>query len=265
VGGDKLPAKEALWVAFQEAANVTLVKAKMIGSEQAKNLEILRDELEALDDIFGSECTIVVKGGWTTVSLAFEEGAMSLEVVVQDGVYPAAYPKSVLVSGTWSSRQGGSYLHVELITFLASLGLGEPMIFEIHGHVQVVLQSILDRDVPSVSLLSPDTSQVSKADIFKTNTTAYDSNDQKTKERSQSTVSRASAIRRPRERGHFWSTHPTKAPPATPFPNIPILLAKTRKSLPAATARAEFLAVLKKADEVRLPTIYIQSASAFPH
>jgi len=42
-------------------------------------------------------------------------------------------------------------------------------------------------------------------------------------------------------------------------------LQRQKKSLPAAMARAEFLAVLKKADEVRLPTIYIQSASAFPH
>jgi ATP-dependent RNA helicase DHX57 len=243
---EKIPPKDALWVSVQAAANVSLGNdSGTDDAEPGRNLETTQDELEALEAIFASECKVVSIAGWTTVSVSIDDGAMLLEVVVQNGVYPAAYPKSVLVSGKWPSKQGGAALHLEVVKFVASLELGEPMIFEIHGHVQVMLQSMMDGDLPSMSLLPNETPAVQQTASKETDKRENKKNDGTEKIR----ASRAPAIRRPRVRGHFWSTPPKKSPAATAFPKIPISMERTRKSLPAATARAEFLAVMKKADQ----------------
>jgi ATP-dependent RNA helicase DHX57 len=252
---EKIPAKDALWMLVQAAANVSL--GNDTGADDAdpgRNREIVQDELEALEAIFASECKVVSIAGWTTVSVSIEDGAMLLEVVVQDGVYPAAYPKSVLVSGKWPSRQGGTAVHLEVGKFVASLELGEPMIFEIHGHVQVMLQSMMDGELPAISLLaeSPKVQQTASKDTDKTMNKKIDKNRDGTE---KIRASRAPAIRRPRVRGHFWSTPPNKTPAAIPFPKIPLSMQRTRHSLPAATARAEFLSVMKKADQVRFLSI----------
>jgi ATP-dependent RNA helicase DHX57 len=258
---EKIPAKDALWMFVQAAANVSL--GNDTGADDAdpgRNREIVQDELEALEAIFASECKVVSIAGWTTVSVSIEDGAMLLEVVVQDGVYPAAYPKSVLVSGKWPSRQGGTAVHLEVGKFVASLELGEPMIFEIHGHVQVMLQSMIDGELPAISLLqaeSPELQQIARKESDKTTNKKNDkSRDGTEKVR----ASRGPAIRRPRVRGPFWSTPPNKTPAAIPFPKIPLSMQRTRKSLPAATARAEFLAGMKKADQVRFRSIILTTS-----
>lgn len=243
---EKIPLKEALWACFNTVAGVSLNSKVPSVSDTEKNAEILHDELEALDAIYSSECSVVSKDGWTTVSVAFEDGAMSLEVVVEDGVYPAVHPKSVLVSGDWISKQAGTSLHVEIIKFASSLELGEPMIFEVHGQVQSILQSILDGELPSVTLLPSHSPKVQPQVTRKLDSKKVEPQGRKGRPRAPP------VIRRPRERQPFWSTHPTKTTVATAFPKIPFLIDKTRKSLPAATARSEFLAVMRKAEQVRV-------------
>jgi hypothetical protein len=253
---EKLQAKDALWMSVQAAANVSLGSdTEADNAEPGRNREIVQDELEALEAIFASECKVVSIAGWTTVSVSIEDGSMLLEVVVQDGVYPAAYPRSVLVSGKWPSRLGGAALHLEVVTFVASLELGEPMIFEIHGHVQVLLQSMMDGELPTASLLPSESPAVQQTASKETGETMNKKNDKSRDGTEKKRASRAPAIRRPRVRGHFWSTPPIKTPAAIPFPKIPLSIQRTRKSLPAATARAEFLAVMKKADQVRFRSI----------
>lgn len=253
---EKITAEDALWMSAQAAANVSLGNDPGADDgEPGRNREIVQDELEALEAIFASECKVVSIAGWTTVSVSIDDGAMLLEVVVQDGVYPAAYPKSVLVSGKWPPRQGGAALHLEVVKFVASLELGEPMIFEIHGHVQVTLQSIMDGELSAKSLLPAESSAVQQTASKETDKTTNKTNDKSRDGTEKIRASRAPAIRRPRVRGHFWSTPLNKSPAATAFPKIPMSMERTRKSLPAATARAEFLAVMKKADLVRFSCI----------
>jgi ATP-dependent RNA helicase DHX57 len=252
---EKISVKDALWGSVQAAADVSLEKDTVVDdSDAGRYREIIRDELEALEAIFGSECKVVSEAGWTTVSIALDDGAMLLEVVVQYGVYPAAYPRSVLVSGKGPSRQSGAALHVEVVKFIADLELGEPMIFEIHGHAQMLLQSMVDGELKPTSLApaaTPTVQQNANKETAERGNKMNDANrDGQSKEKVQATASRAPAIRRPRVRGPFWSTPPKKSPAATPFPKIPMSMERTRKSLPAATARAEFLAKLKKADQV---------------
>jgi ATP-dependent RNA helicase DHX57 len=258
---EKIPVKDALWMFVKAAANVSF--GNDTGADDAdpgRNREIVQDELEALEAIFASECKVVSLAGWTTVSVSIEDGAMLLEVVVQDGVYPAAYPKSVLVSGKWPSRQGGAAVHLEVGKFVASLELGEPMIFEIHGHVQVMLQSMMDGELPAISLLQSESPEAQQTASKETDKAMNKKNDKGRDGTEKIRASRAPAIRRPRVRGHFWSTPPQKTPAAIPFPKIALSIQRTRHSLPAATARAEFLAVMKKADQVRFRSIILTTS-----
>jgi hypothetical protein len=62
-------------------------------------------------------------------------------------------------------------------------------------------------------------------------------------------IPRQKNFRRPREKAFFWSKTPQQTPAATAFPNINPSLDRQRKSLPAAKARGDILAVLKQADE----------------
>jgi hypothetical protein len=119
-----------------------------------------------------------------------------------------------------------------------------------------MLQSLMDGELPAISLLAAETSAVQQTASKENDKNENKKNDKNRDGTEKIRASRAPAIRRPRVRGPFWSTPPNKCPAATAFPKIPISMQRTRKSLPAATARAEFLAVMKKADQVRFRSIF---------
>lgn len=237
---------DMFWNAVRAAANVKPNNDALPCEVAAEDLiEMAHDELEALVAIFDSGCTVKSEGrGCSLVSVALEDGAMSLDVLVEDGIYPGVHPKRVTVSGTMWPSTVGAALHVALAKFINDLPLGEPVIFSIHAHAQDLLQS---DDLSDLSLLMPHLS-VDEA-------TAPSDRVANVQRRQQGFVANGNASRhvqqrRPRERRNtFWTIHPRDTPCAVAFPKVALSMERTRKGLPAASSRGEFLAAMKLAQQ----------------
>lgn len=245
----KCSEEDVLWNALLSASNVVLEG----GASRDGVNEVAREEIEALEAIFSSECAAASNDGLTTVSIPVgNEGAddLLLTVVTQDGAYPASWPARVLISGKWPSLVGTA-IHINLIKFIATLELGEPMIFEIHGHVQELFQSTNEK-ISLIPFLTPGRKE--KLVVKQSDEQMEKESDLSRRDKDKAKSSTPPPkVRRPRQRGHFWSTPPLKTPAAVAFPEISSEMETTRKSLPAAKARADFLALIKnKAGKVSL-------------
>jgi len=240
--GSKPDFENTFWELLVSEAGVVLNEVDETGTcDEEGNRQALQEEVEALEAIFASECHVSTQNGETTVTIHLSESELSLKCVVEDSAYPSKKrPTRVFVHGQWgtSSTGAGVALHAELIRFMAGLELGEPMVFEIHSHVQSLLQSL--DELPRMSLRS--TASISSGN----SSNEWSLETPASTEKKAKTQSSRSPIRRPRERGYF-SLAPKNTPPATPFPQLDYLIEKSRKSLPAAHARREFLAALGKA------------------
>ena len=245
---------DTLWKSCCQLANVILPGSSSFSPNQQSNLQIFEEEVEALESMFGSDCQVVAEGdGKSMVRIATPEH-WTLQIYLEDGLYPECLPNRVLIrGGTWSSPVG-LVMHVKLIQFLSTLSLGEPMIFELYGQMQLLLQTA-DELCP-IYLLGDD-SELSKpgssVTVMKDRTDASrkEKKDASSRDSSmRSAPSITTKIRRPRERGLFWSTPPEKSPPVVAFPEISASLENQRKSLPAGKARGEFLSILKEAAKV---------------
>ena len=242
---------DVFWRTIQRTAGMEPENSNAaLSAADEATIDLMKDELEALEAIFPSECAVTASGGVTAIRLPLNDGALTLEVVVQDGLYPSSPPSRVTVSGTWPSRVGAA-LHVELSKFLGDLPLGEPMVFAIHAHVQDLL---LSEELSDRLSLLPHLG----ADEQQTRTELKESSGS-IKPKAQDSTSSVNHMpaplnvslpqRRPRARGrNFWSTRPQETPPAVAFPQVGAAMERTRKSLPAASSRDEFLAAMKRAE-----------------
>jgi hypothetical protein len=149
-------------------------------------------------------------------------------------------PEKILFSGSWPSRIGVA-VHLEVLEFLSTLAMGEPMVFEIHGQMQILLQTGEELESRSLTAALSSPASLSANDKSKSADKAKATN---------GTHRPAMKLKRPRQRGVFWSVPPAKSPPAIDFPILSKTLEKQRKELPAGKAREQFLSVLKEADKV---------------
>ena len=179
-----------------------------------------------------------------------------------NGSYPSTLPQRVLLSGDWPSSIG-VVVHVEIRKFLSTLNLGEPMVFEIYGQIQQLLQSAdeleplslrgaLGQSSPlsssSVAVAQSKHPETTRANKTTTTDKPKPKDDSKKRKPSRQHVK----LKRPTERSSFWSVLPEQSPPAEAFPKISKSLEDCRKALPAAKARADFLAAMKEAEKVSL-------------
>jgi ATP-dependent RNA helicase DHX57 len=236
--------EEVLWTTFCRAADVVLE------NDNHGDPSVAKDEIEALQAIFSpDECNIQEKNGTTIMKITFpynDGKSLTLEIVVKDGMYPWSPPVRVLLSGGWpSSNAFGSAVHVEVVKHIASLTEGEPMIYEIYGHVTELLNSTQDGDMQHVSLLPAlggKVAETSSQDVSKMK--------QETSRAGDNTTNPSlmrKRVCRPRESALFWSKAPKDTPVASAFPKTSSVISDTRKELPATKARSEFLSVMKKA------------------
>jgi hypothetical protein len=250
---ERFSREDMLWQILQLAAETSLEKST---KESKDNSEALQEEIEALEAIYPSEFKVEKDGILTMLTLHITDvdTDMTMEVVVEDGLYPAVWPKRLLLLGKWPPAFGAA-VHVEIIKYLSTMDLGNAFIFEVYGHVQTLFHSISSGEIKPLSLLSAlvvgDTPSSKPA-------TRQQTSDSESKARlhvsnppKQSTSSPREVHMRPRERSVFWSSSPTKTPPATAFPKIRKSMDQARKSLPAFKARNDFLAAIAKAEQVR--------------
>jgi len=238
-----------LWQVLQEAAGVSL---ETTAEKNDEHLEVAQEELDALEAIFSSEFDSKQEGSLSLLSIKVADADVTIHAVVENGVYPFAYPKQLLLCGAWlgSSSLYGAAVHAEVIKFMTTLDLGVPMLFEIYGEIQNIFHSINSGEIQSLSLLPA----LGYAPVTTSKKQGNDKNKAKEQQPEDNQQHRGPSSRkpkhRPRERSKFWSTPPKKTAPAFSFPNISKSLDQARKSLPAFKARKDFLAAMQKAEAV---------------
>lgn len=234
--------EDVLWEIVHEAVGATCHQLNTPLIERDSNVESTHEEVEALQAIFGSDFSSVREGTFVSNSVMLKEWGLSLCVVVEEGLYPSRLPEKVLLSGKWTVGQVGTSIHYEIAKFLSSFQPGEPVFFEIHGLVLSLLQNVERLKTESlVSLLDID-SEITSTIKRSLDDRALEPSRERGKLQSR-------VIRRARERSPFWSKLPTDTRPAVAHPNIPRSLNSIRRSLPAASARTEFLRVMREADK----------------
>lgn len=236
----------ALWAMLVEKAGVSFRDPKIeivnITEEQREiNKAIFQEEVEALEAIYSSDFKVsATSPGLQFIEIVSCQGEMVLNVVIREGLYPSLPPEKVCLTGKWGSRLVGSALHMELIRFLAELPLGDPMVFELHGHAQLLYETI--DDLPSQKLVDASPLNHNKMTERKMEQSVSSATS------SPSTQVHSSQHKRPRERKPFWSRSPCETPEAIRFPKISTSVEMARKSLPATKSREDFLKLLRQAE-----------------
>ncbi|KAL3943869.1 MAG: hypothetical protein SGBAC_002073 [Bacillariaceae sp.] len=234
--------ENAFWTKVCELSEVDLADGSS-SADADENKQIFAEEMEAMEAIFPSDCGVTSTNGLSTIVIKTPE-ELVLHLVVPVDRYPSVFPLKVLVTGNWPSKVGLSF-HVELVKFVSTLSLGEPMLFEIYGQIQMLFQTL--DELPAVSLSPEDKSAAQTKQPTQGNDIAS-----KPSKGKQSTSKHTlhKVHKRPRARGEFWSTVPLKAPPATAFPKIDKMLSDVRAQLPAGKARGDFLECMKEAESL---------------
>jgi hypothetical protein len=236
--------QQVLWQALCSKAATSLTTTADSGCDTEENNEIARDELEALEAIFPpEECQIHRNGDTTSVVMSVpsddDKQKLQMELVTRTGVYPAVHIDRVLIYGSWSQPIGVA-VHVKLIQFMSELPLSDPMMYEIFGKVQSLLQEAADGELGTMSLaLSTNGNGATKAK----------SQAQPVANKTSKGGSRAPKLRRRRERSPFWSLPPRQTPKAIAFPKLDSNIRRQRESLPAAKARGDFLKTMKESEK----------------
>ena len=244
----KSSVEDELWAAFCRAAESPVFDSDDVNDPSVSN----DDEIETLQAIFSpEECVIQREDGRTTILITIPSGgdeSFTLEIVLNDSSYPFSHPERILVSGGWPSSNGvGTSVHVELAKFVGTLPKGEPMIYEIFGQATSLIHSAQDGELEPSSFLPGSGEEESNSSTTNDNMVGKASS--QNSQRVTNSTPKQKNVRRPREKAFFWCKTPEQTPAATPFPKISPSLDRQRKSLPAAKARDDILAVLKQADE----------------
>ena len=204
--------------------------------DENENKEMVQDEFEAIEAMFQSDCALKtdVDGKSSTIDIKTPE-MMDIRFTFSQ-IYPSVFPTRILFLEKWE-RPVGVAFHVKIAQYLSTLTLGDPMLFEIYGEAQSIIQSL--EDLPFLPLSAASV----PATIDKESSGTHSSSSSFKKETSKETTKAKSIKRRPRTRSAFWSTPPEKTTPATPF-CWSKSMERQRKSLPAWKARDDFLAKL---------------------
>ena len=256
-GGDDDVVEEQLWKHACQFANVSFPSTPdgEISEEQQK--EMVQEEIEALEAIFPSDCQVTANehGVVSSMVISMPE-ELTLRIVFDSTSsgphYPLVVPKRVLCTGNkWPRPHMGVAFHVEIAKHLSTLPLGDPMVFEIYGQMQLLLQTVDELpDLPLAPLSTTDVGSAVAGATQQANQAETSSNIQDKSLPTVAPTNRKRNWRRPRERSVFWSTPPKKTPPAVAFPKLSQSLEQQRKGLPAGQARDHFLSVLKEADNL---------------
>ncbi|KAL3801900.1 hypothetical protein ACHAW5_005288 [Stephanodiscus triporus] len=214
---------------------------------------------------------------------------LSLEVHYTNGMYPDLLPMAFVTSGKWNiddDRGGGGgdmrrpkinyrcggRIHLNLVRYLSEITTGQEVIFELFGYVQSLLQeeeaspTIMSSDCSGLltclklndGLLVSSEKSLNKSSnvdsipppLLPPEQTRAKNDRATTDDGDVKTSKRIRPRRREEQRATFWNTHPSRTPPAVSFPKLSTLLERSRRSLPAAKARDEFLSLLAKANAV---------------
>ena len=230
--------EQVLWKELCSKAAATLVYSDT-RSEPEQNLEIARDEVEALEGIFpADECQVHRQDDITIVVLSLPVNGspqkLQMKITTRNGDYPSIHPDQVLIYGFWSTPVAAA-VQVKLIQFLSELPLSEPMIFEIYGQAQSLLQAAADGEIKAMPLLLPSTGGISNT------------RQQQTLELREKPIALSPTnLCRPKQRASFWTTSPKLTPKAVPFPEIKGTIRRQRESLPAAKAKGDFLVAMQR-------------------
>ena len=238
------------------------------GAQEEINI-IIEEEKEVLEAMFADDyrADLSQDGKSMTFTIKIPDEHLEIKIVVPNGVYPKRFPDRILVSSLSTNTTNainqhrlGVTVHVELIKFMSTLTLGEPMLFELYNHLQSLLQSVEEFSPVSLSDEMDNPIKVEEKPKSRIATPATSSapidappaSGKSATIDSSTSKSRLSKrrLQRPRKRDSFWSTLPEKVPAAIPFPKISKSMLITRQGLPAAKARKEFLAALDAADKV---------------
>jgi hypothetical protein len=228
------PLEGIFWNQIVKIANVDVSEenCESHGNEN-ENKEMVQDEFEAIEAMFQSDCALKtgVDGKSSTIIIKTPE-MMDIRFTFSQ-IYPSVFPTRILFLGKWE-RPVGVAFHVKIAQYLSTLPLGDPMLFEIYGEAQNIIQSL--EDLPFLPLSATSV----PATIDKESSGIHSSSSSLKK-----TTTKAKSInkRRPRTRSAFWSTPPEKTTPATPF-CWSKSMERQRKSLPAWKARDDFLSKL---------------------
>ena len=253
--------------------------------DRDRNEELAANEREAMEAIF-EENDFSIKIGQSVTSifiaLPFRSSKLSLEVHYTNK-YPDLLPMVFVTSGKWSKdeessnwRPRGNYscggrIQLKLVRYLSEMAAGQEVIFDLYGYVQSLLQEEEATHTSSsdcselLSHIKLDNCAEVVADESLENSSDGDAassliptqlgqKEVGTAKTDDNVVTNTKRIRqriRPREeRATFWNTHPSQTPPAVSFPKLSTLMEHSRRSLPAAKAREEFLTLLAKANAV---------------
>ncbi len=215
-------------------------------------------------------------------SLSMSSSKLTLEVHYRNGMYPDLLPMAfVTSSGKWNvddDRGGrgtnvgqkndnyrcGGRIHLNMVRYLSGITAGQEVLFDLFGHVQ----SLLQEEEASTTFMSSDCSEllthltlndgllISNNVPSKFDSTPPPGETRTEYNRGTTDVDEMKNKKRPRprqrddQRATFWNTHPSRTPPAVPFPKLSVHLERARMSLPASNARDEFLSLLAKANAV---------------
>lgn len=243
--------QDTLWGKICELGNVSLSDMEEVVDPQVNrdlfqvNKELFEQEMEAIRAIFPWN-RVITSNGQSVITLKTNENDedFTLSITLTPGQYPSTYPERIFFTGNdWLTPKSLS-LHVEIVKYVSTLPLGEPMLFDIYSQIQLLLQTV--DGLEAISLIASNQERV-KFMPLKNQKFKVDSDVQEGKPYKQGR-SPPKTFRRPRTRGHFWATPPEETPPAVAFPSISKELKDVRSALPAGKARSDFLARMKEAD-----------------
>ena len=261
-------AEDCLWISLCEIAGFkSLTQQPSPGDKSSveETNSIIKEEMEVLEAMFGEDCRTYLSedGKFITFTISMPDDHLEVQIVISRGVYPNCLPKRVLVSGVSTNvinkHKVGATIHVELIKFMSTLALGEPMLFEVYNHLQYLVQTVQDMSPTSLLGTSKDSTKIETKKNPGSNPTTSSGetvipHEKTTKHVADENENHArhsyKRMQRPRQRDSFWSTPPEKSPAAIAFPKISKSMLSARQSLPAAKSRREFLAALKEAELV---------------
>jgi ATP-dependent RNA helicase DHX57 len=248
-----------LWNALCCASGVSVQEHMEISTngDIQENKILIDEEFEALSAIFSPQELLIDQNeknqsDVSTVRLYLPNSDLvddaTLNIFIQPQLYPIYNYPIVLLSGTWKRPEFSVHIHIEIIKFLFSLHLGEPMVYELHGFASNLIQndSIIKGNLDTLPRLTPFLIKEEGTIIGREQKSSPDNHENRNP---KNTTQRHIKPLRPRVKSDFWSKPPHLASAAVSNPRIQSEISKARKQLPAADSREEFLSMLRQSEK----------------
>jgi len=263
----KLQERRTFWKFLMNAVSLPIERTCCLNDDEKslisdddrnRNVEAAANECEAIEAIFDKkDFSIEVGPSMTSVYIAlpFVTSKLSLEVHYTSGLYPDSLPMVFVTTGSNDIFRCGGRIHLSIARYMSETSAGQELIFDLFGHVQSLLQeeetSFNDRSIVRSELLSHLKLDERISEASEKCSSRLTSLDTANKDAVGVVKNTTRVYSRPREeRRTFWNTHPSITPKAVAYPKLSTLMDRSRKSLPAAKAREEFLSLLAKANAI---------------